>query len=264
MQATLRGHAMAELLQAFWRIATNPWVLSVVSIITIGVVFITRAVGPLAGRWGYEKFVTERKSKQKDRKRRSQIRILLINSLERNLALLADMERDMQGKTIDKIKRVPTYNVDLPLLESTAGLTLLDVIDDMKTYNLIDKARFELVNLSHKITWLADMYFRRPKELPGPTAPPSSTAADNVYYDVARSTLRHVQDCQAECRKAIDALKYHEEMSSKPKKRWLNGPGLLRKKQAGEPGGDALAEGLITSPLAGDASNSPGLELRVR
>jgi hypothetical protein len=246
---------MAELLQAVWRFAMNPWVVSVVSF--IAGVFITRAVLPLAGRWGYEKFVTERKSKEKDRKRKSQIRLLLENNLTRNLALLADIERDMQGKTIDGIRRVPTYNVDLPLLESTAGLTLLEVVDDIKTYNLIDNSRFELMNLSHKITWLADMYFKRPRDLPGPTTPLSSVAADNVYYDLARSTLRHVQDCQAACLKAIEALNHHKTISIKPKRRWLSRPSQPGKGQTGEQGGGSATDGFIASPFAGDASNPP-------
>src|SRR5208337_2896437 len=67
--------------RAAWQFVENVWVehrLLVVTIVSLvaGAV-ISRVILPLAGRWGYEKLVIERKSKEKDRKRKSQIRTLL-------------------------------------------------------------------------------------------------------------------------------------------------------------------------------------------
>jgi hypothetical protein len=162
-------------------------------------------------RWGYDRLIVSPRGQQKERERKRMIRTLLKENFERNLSLLQEIERDMTGRTIDGVRKVPTYNVDLPILESTAGLIQFEVLEDLKVYTVIDKARYELTHVARKINWLADMNFKRPKDLPGPDTLHSSNTADNTFYDLARSTLNLVQTCQAACTNAIKALDRYEE-----------------------------------------------------
>src|SRR5271166_2829832 len=112
----------------------------------------------------------------------------------------------MTGKIEGGKQQLPTFNVDLPILESTAGLIQLEVLDDIHVYKLVDTARYELTHVARKIDWLADMGIKRPRELPGPTTSHSMDAAENVFNQLARSTLTLVQNCQGDCRKAIEGL----------------------------------------------------------
>jgi hypothetical protein len=167
-------------------------------------------VGGFGTRWGYDRFIVSPKDKKKERERKQQLRALLKDNFERNLSLLQEIERDMKGDTIDGTKQVHTYNADLPILESTSGLMQFDVLEDVNVYKPVDNARCELTHLARKINWLADMNLKRPRDLPGPTTPLSINAAENVFYDLARSTLSLVQTCQAACRNAIKALDRYE------------------------------------------------------
>lgn len=157
-------------------------------------------------RWGYDKFIVSPKGKKKERERHQQIRALLQQNLERNLAILKEMEQDLRGQNVGAVRKVPTFNVDLAILESTAGLVQLEVLGEVKIYSLVDTARYQLAHVYRMVTALVDMYFRRPRELPGVGTPKSDVAADNVFYDLARTTLALVQNCQSACQKAIAGL----------------------------------------------------------
>ncbi len=221
---------MYEWLQYIWQFLADTWSEYKLWIVG-GVCFVvgsllTRAVLPSLGRWGYEKLVVERKSKAKDRKRKSQMRTLLRESFERNRKLLESIEDHMTGK-MEGGPQLPSFNVDLPILESTAGLIQLEVVDDLNTYKSIDTARYELTHFARRIDWLADMWIKKPRLLPGPGTGQSQVYEENVFNSLALSTLRLVHNCQVDCRNAIEALD-RLEATAIPLKRWW----LLRKPHA--------------------------------
>jgi hypothetical protein len=192
-------------------LVSESWIIGGV-IIAAGALFL-RVFLPSLQRFGYEKLVIDRKSKHKDQKRQSQIRMLLKRNLTQNLSVLQDIERDMQGRSLDATRKVPAINVDISLLKSIAGLPLLEVLDDIDTYIAVDDARVQLVTGCNYVTRLVNMYFKRPRDLPGPTTPPSLDAADNLFYGLARATLTEVQQCQSKCQKALKALERHESIA---------------------------------------------------
>jgi hypothetical protein len=172
-------------------------------------------------RWGCDRFVVSPKGKEKERERQQNLRTLLKENFEKNVAILEEIERDLTGRGRSGARKVPTYNVDLPILESTAGLVQFELFKSVSIYNIVNKTRYDLNTVSRSLNWLAEMYFRRPRELPAPTTPHSSVTEDNVFYDLARSPLTSVQNCQAACRDAIKALERYEK-DNPPKRRRLS------------------------------------------
>jgi len=178
------------------------WIIGGATI--VGGALIVRALPALVGRWGYEKLVTERKTKVKERKRKVQIRHLLRESFRWNLELLKSMEAMMTGKTLTE-RQIPTFNVDIPILESTAGLIQLEVLDDVNAYKIVDHARYELTHVSRKVNWLINMFIKQPRNLDD-LVTTSLDAKDQLFFGLVRSTILLIQSCQEDCRKAIDEL----------------------------------------------------------
>jgi hypothetical protein len=151
-------------------------------------------------RWIYDKYIVSPKGVKKDIKRCSQIRTLVKESFKWNLELLERMQGMMENEKV-----IPTFNVDIPILESTAGLIQFEVLDDVEAYKMIDRGRYELSHVVRKVNWMADMYMQRPRQFPLPDTT-SLRATDEVYYELVRSTLTLIKSCQGDCRKAIAEL----------------------------------------------------------
>ncbi len=186
----------------------------------IGAAILTKVLLPSVGRWGYEKLITERKVREKDRKRKQQIRLLLRESFAWNLELLEKMDHMMSNKN-EKERQVPTFNIDIPILESTAGLIQLEVLDDVEAYKVIDRARFELSHVERKVNWVSNMYMNRPRSLPSPESK-SLDARDEVFFQLVRSTLLLIRSCEGDCRRAIAELDRLETSASPSKPKWYS------------------------------------------
>jgi len=88
-----------------------------------------------------------------DKTRRQQLRAAIKNAVESNAKLVEQM-----ADWIAEPGCTPFFNVDLPLLESTAALKY-EVLGDIGLCREIDHLRFELVHLSRKVDLLLDLDF---------------------------------------------------------------------------------------------------------
>ena len=198
---------MYEWIKTAWQVPVDLWTrhqwLAIGGAVLVGAI-LARVIPAFLGRWSYEKLVTEKKSKDKERRKHAQIRGLLRESLAWNLVLLEKMEGQMTGRE-EGGRQAPTFNVDLAILESAAGLPLLETLDDTNTYSIVDRARYELTHVSRRINWLADMAMKRPGGLPEPSRQ-AIHASDRVFFELVHSTVALVHNCQGDCRNAIEAL----------------------------------------------------------
>jgi len=76
--------------------------------------------------------------------RRNQFLRMLRESLRKNLALVEQMERQLQPET------VIFYNVDIQLLESTGSIKY-EIVDDLDLNRRLDSIRYELGHLHRKV-----------------------------------------------------------------------------------------------------------------
>jgi hypothetical protein len=90
-------------------------------------------------------------SKQADHARRTQLKAVLRSAVDHNADLLVMIETVM-GKG-----GFPTFNVDLPLLESTASLKY--ELLDADLCREIDRLRYELTHLARKVDLLLKLEF---------------------------------------------------------------------------------------------------------
>jgi len=88
-----------------------------------------------------------------DKTRRDQLRAAIKNAVESNAYVVGQIT-----DWIEKPGGTPFFNVDLPLLESTAALKY-EVLGDIELCREIDHLRFELVHLSRKVDLLLDLEF---------------------------------------------------------------------------------------------------------
>jgi hypothetical protein len=85
-----------------------------------------------------------------------------------------------------------SLQVDLALLQSTAGLTQYDVLGDVAAYEAVDKARFQLSHVARIMDMLCELSVKSPK--------------GNMHTAIAHNALIQIQKGKQDCQKAIAEL----------------------------------------------------------
>lgn len=91
--------------------------------------------------------------KRVDAKRRGQLWSAIKDSVDKNAYLVGQIE-----EWVGQPDGILFFNVDLPLLESTASLKY-EVLDDIELCREIDHLHYELVHLSRKVDILLELEF---------------------------------------------------------------------------------------------------------
>lgn len=109
------------------------------------------------------------------------------SAIDRNLWLLGRLEEEIAAH------RVPTFNVDLSVLEATAAKKY-DILDDWDLCQHIDLVRYELAHLSRKVDVLLSL------------VPNNSAHADILRAGFAGSVTNHILSIRTHCEKAANEL----------------------------------------------------------
>ena len=176
--------------------------------------FAIRIVLPTIQKLIYDRYITDRTAKKKENKKKSQIQSLLLSNLKNNILLLISIEDHLTGKKTGG-RQLPTFNIDIKILESMAGLNMIDFLGEIETYEKIDKARYELSHVGRKVDWLAEMWLKNPMIIPSESDSPSHSYKENVFYGLVISTLKLVRTCIEDCLKAIEALESNQSITIK-------------------------------------------------
>jgi uncharacterized membrane-anchored protein YhcB (DUF1043 family) len=106
-----------------------------------------------------DRFVTKNKDKKEISKQREELRLrkrqllnLFRDSLQKNLSLVEQMEKELTPNI------VIFYNVDTQLLESTSSIKY-ENIDDLNLNQQLDSIRYELIHLHRKIDLQLDIEY---------------------------------------------------------------------------------------------------------
>lgn len=96
-------------------------------------------------------FAKPEKERERLEKKRK-LREALKETLDRNIYLVDQIRTHIGNNTL------PTFNVDLTVLDSTASLKY-DILGDFDTCRIVDLARFELAHVARKLDILLSMEF---------------------------------------------------------------------------------------------------------
>jgi len=112
----------------------------------------------LVTRWRESKKVAVQRSSLAQR--RSQFLQMLRESLEKNLALVKQMEREVRPES------VIFYNVDTQLLEATSSIKY-EITEDLDLNRRLDSIRYELLHLHRKVELQLEIEYSAYKAIRG-------------------------------------------------------------------------------------------------
>jgi hypothetical protein len=108
-------------------------------------------VGVSGAIWLY--FWAEKLNKEKQERQRVNLKTELVRTFEQNLGKIKQLQNDFSNNVIGW---VPSYNVDMTVLENTVHQTY-EIFNDVALCDTVGQVRYDLSHLSDKISLLTNV-----------------------------------------------------------------------------------------------------------
>ena len=148
-------------------------------------IFLGALLGIPAGIW-----LNSIKKNRADKTRKEQLKSAIKESVKKNVGLLKQIE-----EWITNPGGTPFFNVDLPLLESTANLKY-EILHDINLCREIDHFRYELTHLSRKIDLLLGLEFDSSARNVKDTPQGLTSMYSLLRPDLVKAIHSHIQPIQ--------------------------------------------------------------------